>query len=99
MKKIFALILALVMIFALTACGKKAETEAEPTFPFDNDSTPFDVSTLTADDVAKIKVGFIFLYLRPQLHERCPRSLRGPRHGRGRGLHHQDQHPRGPGVL
>ncbi len=62
MKKIFALILALVMIFALTACGKKAETEAEPTFPFDNDSTPFDVSTLTADDVAKIKVGFIFLH-------------------------------------
>ena len=63
MKKILALILALCMVFALAACGKKAPAEeAEPTFPFDNDSTPFDVSTLTPDDVAKIKVGFIFLH-------------------------------------
>ena len=64
MKKIIALILALTMVFALAACGKKAEPEAtpEPTFPFDNDSTPFDVSTLTSDDVKKVKVGFIFLH-------------------------------------
>ena len=64
MKKIIALLLALVMVFALCACGKTAapETAAEPTFDFDNDSTPFDVSTLTADEVAKIKVGFIFLH-------------------------------------
>ena len=64
MKKIIALLLALVMVFALAACGKKAEPEAtpEPTFPFDNDSTPFDVSTLTEEEVGKIKVGFIFLH-------------------------------------
>ena len=64
MKKIIALILALTMVFALAACGKKAEPEAtpEPTFPFDNDSTPFDVSTLTSDDVKNVKVGFIFLH-------------------------------------
>ncbi len=64
MKKILALILALCMVFALAACGKTAAPEAtpEPTFEFDNDSTPFDVSTLTPDDVAKIKVGFIFLH-------------------------------------
>ena len=62
MKKIIALLLALVMVFALAACGKKTATEAEPTFPFDNDSTPFDVSTLTSEEVAKIKVGFIFLH-------------------------------------
>ncbi len=62
MKKIIALLLALVMVFALAACGKKTEAAPEPTFEFDNDSTPFDVSTLTADEVAKIKVGFIFLH-------------------------------------
>ena len=64
MKKIIALLLALVMVVALAACGKTAEPQAtaEPTFPFDNDSTPFDTSTLTTDEVAKIKVGFIFLH-------------------------------------
>ena len=29
---------------------------------FDNDSTPFDVSTLTEEEIGKIKVGFIFLH-------------------------------------
>ena len=64
MKKFIALFLALVMVFALCACGKTAAPEAtpEPTFAFDNDSTPFDVSTLTEAEVAKIKVGFIFLH-------------------------------------
>nr|MCR5576354.1 BMP family ABC transporter substrate-binding protein [Oscillospiraceae bacterium] len=64
MKKIIALLLALTMVFALAACGQKAEPEAtpEPTFPFDNDSTPFDVSTLTSDEVKNVKVGFIFLH-------------------------------------
>ena len=66
MKKTIVLLLALIMIFALAACGQKTEAAPEatpePTFPFDNDSTPFDVSTLTADEVAKIKVGFIFLH-------------------------------------
>ena len=64
MKKVIALLLALMMVFALCACGKTAAPEAtpEPTFAFDNDSTPFDVSTLTEDEIAKIKVGFIFLH-------------------------------------
>ena len=64
MKKIFALLLALTMIFALAACGKTAapETTPEPTFPFDNDSTPFDIGTLSADEAKSVKVGFIFLH-------------------------------------
>ena len=62
MKKIVALLMALVMVFALCACGQKAAQEAEPTFPFDNNSDAFDVSTLTADELKNIKVGFIFLH-------------------------------------
>ncbi len=66
MKKTIAILLVLVMILALAACGAKTEAQPEatpePTFPFDNDSTPFDVSTLTAEDVKEIKVGFIFLH-------------------------------------
>jgi len=65
MKKFLAIILALSMVFALCACGSKTEApaeEAEPTFPFDNNSDAFDTSTLTADELADIKVGFIFLH-------------------------------------
>jgi len=70
MKKIFALLLALAMVFSLCACGAKEEPAApaveetveEPTFPFDNNSDDFDVSTLTAEEIASIKVGFIFLH-------------------------------------
>ena len=65
MKKIIALLMVLVMVFALAACGQKQEApaqEAEPTFAFDNDSTPFDTSTLTQDELGKVKVGFIFLH-------------------------------------
>ena len=64
MKKIVALLMALVMVFALCACGQKAEPaqEAEPTFPFDNNSDAFDVSTLTEDELKSIKVGFIFYH-------------------------------------
>ncbi len=65
MKKTLALLLALVMILALAACGQSAapaEATPEPTFPFDNDSTAFDVSTLKGDDLAGMKVGFIFLH-------------------------------------
>ncbi|MBR1567165.1 MAG: BMP family ABC transporter substrate-binding protein, partial [Oscillospiraceae bacterium] len=67
MKKILALILALAMVFALAACGQSAapaatEATPEPTFPFDNNSDAFDVSTLSADEIKDIKVGFIFLH-------------------------------------
>ena len=75
MKKIIALILVLVMALSFAACGTaKAEpTEApadngpqvderDKNVVFDNDSTPFDVKTLSAEDVAKVKVGFIFLH-------------------------------------
>ena len=68
MKKTIALLLAVVMCLALAACGGSsgesttAEATPEPTFPFDNDSTAFDVSTLTAEETAPIKVGFIFLH-------------------------------------
>ena len=65
MKKIIALLMVLVRVCALAACGQKAPApaeQAEPTFEFDNDSTPFDVSTLSEDEVKKVKVGFIFLH-------------------------------------
>lgn len=64
MKKIIAMLLALTMVFALCACGAKndAPAEEEPTFPFDNSSEAFDVSTLTDDELSGIKVGFIFLH-------------------------------------
>jgi len=63
MKRLLALILCLAL--ALTACGgstSSAAPAAEPTFDFDNNSDAFDVSTLTADDIKDIKVGFIFLH-------------------------------------
>ena len=67
MKKTIALLLALVLCLALAACGAKTETAApeatpEPTFPFDNNSDAFDITTLTADEVKNLKVGFIFLH-------------------------------------
>ena len=65
MKKTIAILLALVLMLSLAACGSKNEpapAAEEPTFDFDNDSTPFDVSTLSTDDVKDIKVGFIFLH-------------------------------------
>ena len=62
MKKIVALLMALVMVFALCACGQKPAQEAEPTFPFDNNSDAFDVSTLTEDELKPLKVGFIFYH-------------------------------------
>ena len=71
MKKLVCLLLVLAMTVCLMAgCGAKKEdptTNEEPAdrdanVKFDNDSTPFDVSTLTADDIAKVKAGFIFLH-------------------------------------
>jgi len=75
MKKITALLLVLVLCLSLCACGaKKAEESAaeapaaeaeptpEPTFEFDNNSDAFDTETLSDDELAGIKVGFIFLH-------------------------------------
>ena len=72
MKKLFSLALVLALVICLFAgCGssKPAETPAPAEEPidrdaavvFDNDSTAFDITTLTAEEVAAIKVGFIFL--------------------------------------
>ena len=72
-KKTLVLILAMLIVFtfALSGCGKKEEakpaeeateeTEAAEVV-FDNDSTAFDISTLTPEESANIKVGFIFLH-------------------------------------
>ena len=70
MKKFIALMLALCLCLCLMAgCGKTEEPKVEETVEdrdanvvFDNDSTPFDVSTLTAEEAATVKVGFIFLH-------------------------------------
>ncbi len=71
MKKTIALILALVLVMALFAgCGKKDDSAkreikaptSDAEVVFDNDSTGFDVSTLTKDEIKKVKVGFIFLH-------------------------------------
>jgi len=76
MRRYLSLLLAAVMVlslcFAFAACGSNdagtntdANTETEDrdaNVVFDNDSTAFDVSTLTADEIADIKVGFIFLH-------------------------------------
>ncbi|MBE6913612.1 MAG: BMP family ABC transporter substrate-binding protein [Ruminococcaceae bacterium] len=74
MKKLVSIALVLVLVIGMFAgCGaKKEETPAAPAeqpaanpdanVVFDNDDTPFDVSTLTADEIATVKVGFIFLH-------------------------------------
>ena len=72
MKKILSIALAVILALGLLAgCGAKEEEAPAPdtsaedrdaNVVFDNDSTPFDVTTLTADEVADVKVGFIFLH-------------------------------------
>ena len=52
MKKVLALILALIMVFALVACGTSGETTTD-----DGDDT-----TPVTDDNKDLKVGFIFLH-------------------------------------
>ena len=53
MKKLTALLLALVMVFALAACGSKNETA-----PADEGSAAAE----TAEAASDLKVGFIFLH-------------------------------------
>lgn len=59
MKKILALLLALVMVFALVACGTgETKDPAETTDP----TNPTDPSPDAEGDIADMKVGFIFLH-------------------------------------
>ena len=71
MKKMISLALVLVMVMALFAgCGSKTEapaaTEAtvdrDAAVVFDNSSETFDISKLTAEQIAATKVGLIFLH-------------------------------------
>ena len=45
-----------------TEAGEEAEATEAAEVVFDNDSTAFDISTLTPEELANIKVGFIFLH-------------------------------------
>ena len=65
MKKFLALLLALVMVFALAACGQDAPETTEPAG--DDDSVTSDAPVSDAPETAgipleEIKVGFIFLH-------------------------------------
>ena len=65
MKKFLALLLALVMVFALAACGQDAPDTTEPAG--DDDSVTSDAPVSDAPETAgipleEIKVGFIFLH-------------------------------------
>ena len=65
MKKFLALLLALVMVFALAACGQDAPETTEPAR--DDDSVTSDAPVSDAPETAgipleEIKVGFIFLH-------------------------------------
>ncbi|MBE6936725.1 MAG: BMP family ABC transporter substrate-binding protein [Ruminococcaceae bacterium] len=66
MKKIIALLLALTMVFAFAGCGSEPADEnvedRDANVIFDNNSDAFDISTLTEEELSKIKVGFIFLH-------------------------------------
>ena len=44
------------------SASSAAEDDRDANVVFDNDSTPFDVTTLTEEEVKDIKVGFIFLH-------------------------------------
>lgn len=65
MKKIIAMLLALVMVFALCACGEKpapAKSDAPVDSAAPEDSNAPAESDAPADDAMDIKVGFIFLH-------------------------------------
>ena len=64
MKKFLALLLALVMVFALAACGEEAPETTEPAGDGDvNTDTPATDAPETAGiPLDEIKVGFIFLH-------------------------------------
>ena len=62
MKKIIAMLLALVMVFALCACGQSAAPAATEAPAADAAEAPAAESDAAASDVADLKVGFIFLH-------------------------------------
>ena len=71
MKKLIALLLAVVMVLAMAACGKKTEKpdDATPTAPVNSDTKGMTESPLAAKDVTKdfevkddFKIGFICLH-------------------------------------
>ena len=71
MKKLIALLLAVVMVLAMAACGKKTEKpdDATPTAPVNSDTKGMTESPLAAKDVIKdfevkddFKIGFICLH-------------------------------------
>ena len=62
MKKIVAMLLALVMVFALCACGQSAAPAATEAPAADAAEAPAAESDAAASDVADLKVGFIFLH-------------------------------------
>ena len=62
MKKIIAMLLALVMVFALCACGQSAAPAATEAPAADAAEAPATESDAAASDVADLKVGFIFLH-------------------------------------
>ena len=62
MKKIIAMLLALVMVFALCACGQSAAPATTEAPAADAAEAPAAESDAAASDVADLKVGFIFLH-------------------------------------
>ena len=71
MKKLIALLLAVVMVLAMAACGKKTEKpdDATPTAPVNSDTKGMTESPLAAKDIVKdfevkedFKIGFICLH-------------------------------------
>ena len=62
MKKIIAMLLALVRVFALCACGQSAAPAATEAPAADAAEAPAAESDAAASDVADLKVGFIFLH-------------------------------------
>lgn len=83
MKKFVAMLLALVMVFALCACGDKPQDDKQVK--------------------AAVKVGFICLHDENSTYDKnfidaAKAALQERRPERG-SVHHQDQYPRGSGVL
>ena len=63
MKKLIALLMAMVMVVALCACGGNAPAQNETAAPAQNETAaPADEAAAPAEEAAALKVGFIFLH-------------------------------------